>query len=149
MRMHTFAALTALSVLPGPALSNGTSALVGPLQSSHGIDGCSWSASSPKQSDRYIFVAEYDLSAVYMKIDGEDRLLRLDPRQSKGSLKALGQLRREVFTAEALRVEARFKSTYVCPASITNCEITKYDVEFSVTTGYGTQTVKGVGDVGC
>jgi hypothetical protein len=96
-----------------------------------------------------VFLAEYNLSAAYMNIGGEDRLLRHDPRQSIGGLKSLGNMRTEVFTAEALKVVARFKSTYVCPPSITSCEVTRYDVEFTVTTGDGRQTVKGVGDVGC
>jgi len=61
----------------------------------------------------------------------------------------LGHVQTEVFTADGVKVVATFKSTFVCPVSVTSCEVTRYDVKFSVIAGDQKQVVKGVGSVGC
>ena len=123
--------------------------LVGTLQNQRVIQGCSWSASSPDVGPGFILRAEHDESIIFMNIDGTDVRLDLDPSSGAGFPARIGERVTKVYTADSIRVEAVYTTTWVCPPNQEGCEVTRFDVTFVVQRGNQTETVKGAGDVGC
>jgi hypothetical protein len=123
--------------------------LVRPLQDQSVVLGCAWSASSEDIGPGLILVAEYDESLIVMNIDGTDVRLDLDPSSGAGFPSRIGDRVTKVYTADSLRVEAVYTTTWVCPPNQESCEVTRFDVTFVVKQGNQTETVKATGDVGC
>ena len=122
--------------------------LLAPLQDQTIIDGCSWSASSSRIGDGYIFLAEYDQSRVLMNIDGTDTELRLV--SSRGDLSKVGGIATDTYRSQqGVVVYATYRATWTCPADNDSCEVTRYDATFEVTTRTRRQVVHATGAVGC
>lgn len=123
--------------------------LVSPLKEQDAIRGCAWSASSSEVGPGFMFLAELDESKVLMRIDGADTVLTaVGPRPSR-ALNKVGDKLARTYKAGDISVTATYTATWVCPDGDEGCEVTKYDVTFTVSRGARMQTVRASGDVGC
>jgi hypothetical protein len=122
--------------------------LVGTLRDQRAVQGCSWAASSADVGSGFVFLAERDDSLIVMNIDGMDVRLALDPRSGTGLLSRVGDRLTKVYTAGSVRVHATYTATWTCP-NVEGCEVTRFDVTFVVERGSETETVEGIGEVGC
>jgi hypothetical protein len=123
--------------------------LVSPLKDQDAIRGCAWSASSPQVGTGFMFLAELDESKVLMRIDGKDTVLTASEPRPVGALAKVGDTRIRTYKAGDISVTATYTATWVCPAGDEGCEVTKYDVTFTVTRGGRAQEIRASGDVGC
>jgi hypothetical protein len=123
--------------------------LVGILKNQGAIDGCSWSATAEPFGKAFIFLAEYDESVVIMNIGGKDVHLVAEPKRSTARFGKVGSRLSRTYTAPGILVKAVYTATWVCPANDESCEVTKFEVVFTVEAGAASQVVEGRGDVGC
>jgi hypothetical protein len=123
--------------------------LVGTLHDPGVVRGCSWTATSADIGSGLIFLAEYDESLIVMNIDGRDIHLSRDPSSGAGRPSRIGDRVVKLYTAESVRVETTYTTTWVCPPDTEGCEVTRFDVTFVVKRGDQIETVKAVGGVGC
>ena len=124
--------------------------LLAPLHDQSAIDGCSWSASSTRVGDGFIFLGEHDQSRVLMNIGGTDTELRLI--STRGHLKNLSSVATSVYRSKnGAVVYATYRTTWLCPKDHTSesCEVTRFNATYEVSTGTRRQTVNATGDVGC
>jgi hypothetical protein len=121
--------------------------LLAPLQNQDRVPGCAWLASAPSLGEGYMFMAEYDDSAAWMNIDGDDAVLELV--EARGSLHSVGDVMERIYRAAGVDVLARYTVTWVCPADTESCEVTRFGATFEVTTADHIQIVAASGAMGC
>jgi hypothetical protein len=138
---------TATDVRADPPLNDPSFKLVGELPPADIVDGCGWNASADGKA---FFSAALDQSAVRMRIGGKTVNLQPDDSvEAEGSLDAVGNQWRQVFRQGDMEVHAEFTVTWVCPPNDESCEVTRYNVRFTVTDGSWTEVIDATGDVGC
>lgn len=145
-RLHI--ALFALAFASCAAIAADTG-LVSPLKDQHAIRGCAWSASSPELGPGFVFLAELDESKILMRIDGADTVLATVGARPTGALDKVGAKLTRTYAAGNISVTATYTATRVCPAGDESCEVTKYDVTFTIARGARMQVIRASGDAGC
>lgn len=121
--------------------------LLAQLQNQDRVPGCAWLATAPSLGEGYMFMAEYDDSAAWMNIAGDDVLLELV--EERGALKSVGDVMERIYRAAGVEVLARYQVTWVCPEDSENCEVTRFGATYEVTTADHIQIVAASGAMGC
>lgn len=121
--------------------------LLAELENQDRVPGCAWLASAPSLGDGYMFMAEYDDSAAWMNIEGEDTVLEFV--EERGTLQSVGDVMERTYKAAGVDVLARYEVTWVCPADTESCEVTRFGATFEVTTADRIQIVAASGATGC
>lgn len=121
--------------------------LLAELKNQDRAPGCAWLATAPSLGDDYMFIAEYDDSAAWMNIEGDDVVLELV--EERGKLQSVGDVMERIYKAPGVEVLGRYEVTWVCPADTENCEVTRFGATFEVTTKDRIQIVAASGAAGC
>lgn len=121
--------------------------LLAQLQNQDRVQGCAWLASAPSLGEGYMFMAEYDDSAAWMNIAGDDVVLELV--EERGKLQSVGDVMERTYRAPGVDVLGRYEVTWVCPADTESCEVTRFGATFEVTTADHIQIVAASGAMGC
>lgn len=147
MKIETLLAFMTLAACTTGADAAEQPPLLAPLVNQDRVPGCAWLASAPSLGEGYMFMAEYDDSAAWMNIEGDDIVLELG--EERGVLKSVGDVMERTYRAPGVDVHARYEVTWVCPADTESCEVTRFGATFEVSTGDHIQIVAASGAMGC
>lgn len=147
MKIETFLALMTFVACSISAHAAEQPPLLAPLENQDRVQGCAWLASAPSLGEGYMFMAEYDDSAAWMNIAGDDVVLELV--EERGTLQSVGDVMERTYRAPGVDVLGRYEVTWVCPADTESCEVTRFGATFEVTTADHIQIVAASGAMGC
>ena len=119
--------------------------LIKPVSDPLVLDSPYWYVRTPADESKVFFLFD-DHYAALMNIDGSDVLLNLTGKH--GSAGKVGDVIALEFEADKIRVQARFKVSWLCPKSDDDCSVTSYDVTIKVTKGSRSESIDAVGSSG-
>jgi hypothetical protein len=142
---------------PGGTSSSAVSpkTLIGTLKNPDSVEGCGCYFQTPaeekkKDSRRFIFESDLDLTSASMNIDGRDLKLKIvgKPSRLPDKVKKGFHFTRQ-YSAGSIQVKVDFVVSWLCPPKDESCEVTNYDVTLTVEKGERKQTIQLKGGCGC